>query len=164
MKTFFKIRYLALVALVAAALSLAACDNGPATLSFQGVAKSVTNISGVTASTIDVFTSAPPENLLALSPEDQVAVRSVDYSQYFVILVTFGWGYAYQDSITDIIQFKNVIWVKTTLEESSTEGGANYQVVKVPKDELIHYGKITFRLLHHLMGELGRTVQTIQAP
>ena len=165
MKTNYKIRSITGIVFLTAMLALSACNNGPAVLSFETVAKQTGYISNTaTGSLIEVIVSRPLINHPNLTSEDEAALQSVDYSRYFVLIVTFGHGYYNQDDIVQISQFKFVIWVKTSLDESGTEGGSNYQIVKVPKAEMIHYGKITFRLLHNQMGEIGRAVQTISAP
>ncbi len=165
MKINYIIRSLIGIVFLAATLALSACNNGPAVLSFEIIGKQTGYIENVaTASSIEIINSRPMINIPALSPEDQSAIQSVDYSRYFVLIVTFGHGYYNQDNIVQISQFKYVIWVQTNLDESGTEGGSNYQIVKVPKDEMIHYGKITFRLLHNQLGEIARAVQTISAP
>lgn len=161
----YKIRTLIGIVFLAATLALSACNNGPAVLSFDTTGKQTGYISNTaTGSSIEVIVSRPLINHPDLTSEDEAVLQAIDYSRYFVLIVTFGHGYYNQDNIVSISQFKAVIWVQTSLDESGTEGGSNYQIVKVPKDEMIHYGKITFRLLHNQMGEIARAVQTISAP
>jgi hypothetical protein len=162
MKMNYKIRFLIGIIFTAAALTLSACSSGPAVLSFEQIGKQTGyNNNNATASYLEVITSRTMISLTILSPEDQSAVESVDYSRYFTLIVTFGHGYANQDNISKISQFKEVVWVHTNLDPSSTEGGSNYLVVKVLKADMIRHGKITFRLLDDQMGEITRAVQTI---
>jgi hypothetical protein len=166
MKINFKIRFLLGIILVAATMSLSACNNGPATLSFEIVNQQTGYISSnTTPSYIEIITSPQMKSIWPLSPEDQVAIQSIDYSRYFTLIVTFAHGYDDQDSITKISQFKDVIWVQTNLvTSSSSEGDSSYQIVKIPKTDVIRYGKITFRLVDDGFAEIAKVVQTIPAP
>ena len=165
MKTNHKTHYLSGILIIAAALALSACNSGPATLSFETIGKQTGYINNVaTASSIEVVTSRPAVEIANISPEDLSAIQSVDYFRYFTLVVVFGHGYYNQDSIAKISQLKDVIWVETNLSESGTEGGPNYQIVKVPKADMILYGKIIFRLLDNQMGEIAKAVQTIPQP
>jgi hypothetical protein len=165
MKLSHKIRSLAGIVFLAATLVLSACTNGPAALSFEIINKQTGYVNNTTtASAIEIITSQTMVSLTILEPEDQIAIESVDYSRYFVAIVTFGHGYPYQNNVTKISQFKEVVWVQTNLDPSSTDGSSNYQIVKISRDDMIRYGKITFRLLDNQMGEIGKAVQTISAP
>jgi hypothetical protein len=165
MKINHKILSLAGIVLVGAALALSGCNNGPATISFEVIGKQTGYISNeAVSSSIEIINSLPSENITNLSSEDESALQSVDYSQNFAMIITFGHGYYNQDSVIKISQFKDVFWIQTNLDPDSKEGGSNYQIVKIPKAGMLRYGKIIFRLLDSQFAETAKAIQTIAAP
>ena len=114
---------------------------------------------------IQVITGQPLEPVPGISPSDQSMIELVDYAQYMVIVVRFGYGGSPQNNITSIKQQKGDIWIRSVIESPAADAPkfSPYQIVKIPREQIIRTGNIRFILLNGSYEEKARTVQMISS-
>lgn len=100
-----------------------------------------------------------------ISLEDQRLLDDIDYSQDIVLVILFGYGASRDDSVTNIWQFKEVIWVQAVFLMTPDDAvkTSPYQIIKISKAQMPRFGKLTFRLLDDDMQEKAKTVQVVSS-
>jgi hypothetical protein len=148
-----------LVALPAATYKVKAAD-----LAFDTISKQTAYVGNEDASArIQVITSpsSSPSNL-DLLPSDQSLIQSVDYSQYFVLAVFYGYGSSEQNDIIKIAQFKDIVWVESGFPTPPSEANkvSPYQIVEIKTGQMSQFGELTFRLVNDVFVDKAKASQT----
>jgi hypothetical protein len=160
-----KLTILSLLALLVllVALPLMVYDSESRELTIETISRQ-SNYTGNqnTSPSIQVISSRPYSPVKDVLPQDAAAIDSVDFSRYFVMVVSFGYGSAVQNTVQDIFQFKSVFWIKSniTSDKDHPTKFSPYQIIKIDKSEMVRYGKITFRLLNQFE-EKAKTIQVV---
>jgi hypothetical protein len=83
---------------------------------------------------------------------DRDLIQTVDFSQYFVLAVFFGYGGSQQSEVSKIAQFKDVVWLKSEFPTPPTEGQkfSPYQIVKIERSQIQRYSQVTFKLVNEV--------------
>ena len=141
-------------------------------LEFEPIDATYLGNSGCTTPQLIALASKPtlPEKLNIISKQ---FILSVDYSKYFVLSASYGFTSVKYSGIiiTDIWQKENQVYVRAQFYKPHAD---NYVIeknkfnpalsVKVNKENLMQYGKITFILLDDYLIERARTSAVIHLP
>jgi hypothetical protein len=127
---------------------------------------------------IIIITSEPLTHILGISPHDispnvgsESIIKEVDYSK-FIVLIAFH-GTTYPESvledrgigITRILQDGNNVYIQARfqLPQSTVSPGIiyPYHIIKVNKERMTQFGKLTFILLDQLGKERAKTTHDV---
>jgi hypothetical protein len=115
---------------------------------------------------MQILSSKPTFPVTGVSLADQTMLETVDYDKYLVVVAFFGYGAMLQEGITNVWEFRDVIWIRSlysTASEDATVKYYPYQIIKLEKTQMQRFGNITFRLLSGY-DQKSETVQNVPAP
>ena len=115
---------------------------------------------------IVVVTEIPAQPVYGIRTADQEILRDTDYSKYFLVIALFGFGSSEQDEVTKLWQHDHDFWVQATFATppDNSEKVSPYQIIKITRSELTHFGSISFRLLDDQKMDKAKAEQTITVP
>jgi hypothetical protein len=132
---------------------------GVTVLSFDAINQQATSSADQNTSPwLQILTSHPAVPILDISPDDQNMVQDFDYSQYFILIVSYGYGASTQDSVINIKQHNDQVWIKANMV-TPPEGESKtspYQILKIAKSQMNWFGNITFSLDNEQFEEKAR--------
>jgi hypothetical protein len=158
---------LLLLVIVLVALPAATYEVKAANLVFETIGKQMTYLGSEDANAkVQVLTDSSSSSSLNILPSDQSLIQSVDYSQYFVLAISFGYGSSDQNDVIKTAQFKDIIWVKSNFPTPPSEANKTspYQIIKIRTDQLSQFGEITFRLVNDVLVDKAKTAQNFTPP
>jgi hypothetical protein len=111
---------------------------------------------------IQVLTDPSSASNLDILPSDRYLVQSVDYSQYFVLAISYGFGSSDQNDIVKVAQFRDTILVKSNFPTPPTDidKTSPYQIIKIQTAQISQFGDITFRLVNDVFVDKAKANQT----
>lgn len=162
-------RYTAIIALLALILIVVALPLGTVgaeapPLTFESLSKQSDFSESQDGTTrMQILPSKPPFAVTGISTADLTMLEAVDYEKYLVVVAFFGYGAILQEGITNVWEFRDVIWIRSlysTAAEDATVRYYPYQIIRLEKSQLRQYGNITFRLLSGY-DQKSETVQNV---
>ncbi len=139
-------------------------STGVTVLSFDAINQQAdSNADQNTSPWLQILTSHPAVPILGISPDDQNMIQAFDYSQYFILIVSYGDGASTQDRIINIKQHNDQVWIKANMV-TPPEGenkASPYKIIKIAKSQMNWFGNITFSLDNEQFEEKARITGVI---
>ena len=159
------LKFLALVPLLLFFLLAVSGCGGLTVLNFDTVSKNPDSVYSQSESPLITVISSKPSAVPGISLEDQRLLDDIDYSQDIVLVILFGYGASRDDSVINVWQLKEVIWVQAVFLTPPADAvkTSPYQIIKISKAQMPRFGKLTFRLLDDDMQEKAKAVQVVSS-
>ena len=152
------------VAFIALALLFIFSGCAPRDIRFESVARRfVVSDNQLATPQVQLIQRPPSRPISGLAADDVATLKSIDYSQYWVLLVIYGFGADEQDNVNSISQQGNVVYVRAEFLPlpDGDQVGSSYEIVRIAKTETVERGTVTLKLMDQFGNEKASLDQTI---